>query len=471
MSTAKKIDWYPVERQALPAVLIGAEKPLGASLPNPLATTTRDVVLGLTRTPDASGSDIPAIILVGSARKEVFAWISTYAEETFPLSQFCRVLSTDDWLDVAFETPALQEVGAVNPIWSSLVLGEMLGQVSADLDVASMALSRASACFSFAMARTALLYPGRENLRTKCAERLSLAEREVRFGRRNITTELLKPIWSAALALEHVSVRHLESIGDLLGVLRVLNPQAATTIESNKGLLSDSAEERVKGFDIVADSLFAGRPSDHMSRSYSTLCLAAAALLAGRGTSHIQLLAPISKDLPDVFAWYGLLAGVVGPRCWDKAWTHQAKGVERALRQFFRPDEPVQADICWAEYDWLARTYDSIEALTALPRNFPNGLTIELLPGVACQFRLGEQVGMSRFRMDQPRSTAEQKDSPNAKHVDEVEKALELLHQVQALLQKQIPESDKQLGLFAERELLPPQKSKRSKESRSRKTS
>ncbi len=465
-----KIDWYPVERQALPAVLMGVEKPLGTTLPNPLATSTRDAVLGLIRMPETDGSNIPAIVLVGSARREVFSWISSYAEEVFPLSQFGRVLSTDDWLDIAFEAPALQVVGAVNPIWPSLVVGEMLGQVSADLDVASMALSRASACFSFAMARTALLYPARENLRTKCAERLSLAEREARFGRRNITTELLKPIWSAAFALEHASVKHSEFVSDVLGVLRVLNPKAATTIESNKGLLSDSAEERVKGFDMVTDSLFAGRPTDHMSRSSSALCFAAAALLAGRGTSHIQLLAPVSQDFPDVFVWFGLLAGVAGPRYWDKAWTHQAKGVERVLRQFFRPDEPVQADICWVEYDWLARTYDSIEVLTALPRNFPSGLTIELLPGVACQFRLGEQGGMSRSRVDKPHSIAEPKNSPNSKHTEEVVKVLEMLRQAQELLQKQIQESDKQSGLFSEQELPLPQKSKRRKENHSRKT-
>ena len=66
----------------------------------------------------------------------------------------------------------------------------------------------------------------------------------------------------------------------------------------------------------------------------------------------------------------------------------KTKGVEKALRQFFRPDEPVMADLCWPEYEWLSKTYDSHEALSTIPKNALRSLAIELLPGVNCQFRL-----------------------------------------------------------------------------------
>lgn len=224
----------------------------------------------------------------------------------------------------------------------------------------------------------------------KCAERLASAEREPRFGRRNITTDLLRHVWSAAIALEQVPIESLDFVSILLEALGGLNPEVSRLIRANDALLRDSAEQRVTGFDAVVDSLRDLRATVFRDRDSRAMALAVAALLAGRGTSHVQLLAPTARDFPEVLVWYGLLAGLVGPRHWDRAWTQQAKGIERALRQFFRPDEPVQADICWVEYDWLARTYDSVEALTRLPRSFLSGLAIEIIPGVVCQFRLGE---------------------------------------------------------------------------------
>lgn len=470
MSTAITIDWYPVERQSLPAILKGIEKPSGSPLPNPLATSSKDVVLGIANLTGVIESSFPSIMLVGSARKEVLAWISTYAEEAFPLSQFCRVLSTDDWLDLASEQPSSQLIGPANSLWSSLVLGEMLGQVSSDQDVSTIALSRASACFSFAIARTTLLYPHRDTLRNKCADRLSFVENNSRFGRKNISTALLKPIWSAAFAVERIAIGSSDFATYLLGLLKILAPQVLALIESNKLLLSDSAEERVKGFDSIVDYLFAESKHNRISRSHSALCFAVAALLAGRGTSHIQLLGPVAQDFPDAFPWYGLLAGMVGQQYWDKAWSQQVKGVERTLRQCFRLDEPVQADICWIEYDWLARTYDSPEAFSMLPRNFPSGLAIELLPGVICQFRLEDHFG-AKLRNEASKTPTEPAKPTNVDNTKEIARVLEMLRQAQELLQKQVPEANKQFGLFVEQELPTTQKPKRSRESRARKSS
>lgn len=457
------LDWYPLERQALPAVLLGLEKPGGLRQSDPFSASTRDVMLGMTTTHGVGSGSLPAIALLGPARKEVFSWVSTYAEGAFPISQFCRVLATEDWTDVAFENPLAPAIGAVHPMWSSLVLGEMLGQIGAVPDLASIPLTRASACFSFAMARTALLYPQREGPRVKCSERLSLAEREPRFGRRNITTDVLRPIWSAAVALEQVPIDSLDFVPVLLEALEGLNPEVLRLVRANVALLSDSAEERVTGFDAVVDSLFDLRVTDSRERNSRAMALAAAALLAGRGTSHIQLLAPAAKDFPEVLVWYGLLAGLVGPRHWDRAWTQQAKGIERALRQFFRPDEPVQADICWVEYDWLAHTYDSVDALTRLPRSFPSGLAIEIIPGVVCQFRLGEHGASLRTSADPRADTNELDGRRPLAESGALSKALEMLAQVQMLLKGQIHNDVRQPGLFGTEPAPKAQKNKRGK--------
>ena len=457
------LDWYSVERQALPAVLLGLERPAGLRQSDPFSVGSPDVVLGMTTNHGGGSGSLPALALLGTARKEVFSWVSTYAEGVFPLSQFCRVLAAEDWADVAFENPLSPAIGAVHPMWSSLVLGEMLGQVGAVPDLASIPLSRASACFSFAMARTALLYPQREGPRVKCAERLSLAEREPRFGRRNITTDMLRPVWSAAVALEQVPIDNLDFVPILLQALGGLNPEVLRLVRENVALLSDSAEERVTGFDSVADSWFDSRVTGSHERNSRAMALAAAALLAGRGTSHIQLLAPAAKDFPEVLVWYGLLAGLVGPRHWDRAWTQQAKGIERALRQFFRPDEPVQADICWVEYDWLARTYDSVEALTRLPRSLPSGLAIEIVPGVVCQFRLGEHGASLRTIVDPRTDTHELDVRRHSASPDTLSKALEMLAQVQLLLEGQNSKNVHQPGLFGAEHAPKPQKTKRTK--------
>lgn len=128
------------------------------------------------------------------------------------------------------------------------------------------------------------------------------------------------------------------------------------------------------------------------------------------------------------------------------------KGVERTLRQCFRLDEPVQADICWIEYDWLARTYDSPEAFSMLPRNFPSGLAIELLPGVICQFRLEDHFG-AKLRNEASKTPTEPAKPTNVDNTKEIARVLEMLRQAQELLQKQVPEANKQFGLFVEQEL------------------
>lgn len=459
------LDWYPVDRQELAAVLLGAEKPINARHADPYSANTRDVVVGMRSPLGAHEASVPAIILVGSSRREVFSWVSTYAEEVFPLSQFCRVLGAEDWSADVLGGSHLVTVGAVNPVWPSLVLGEMLGQVGADPDVATMPLSRASACFSFGIARTVLLYPRQEKLRTTCAERLALAEREPRFGRRNITTESLRKVWSAALALERVPMfgAGSEFVRGFLEVLGALNRTAHRHVQSSNGLLSDSAEERVGGFDVVVDSFSGTQAKESVERDSRAIALAAAALLAGRGTSHIQLLATVSRDLPEVFVWYGLLAGVVGPRFWDKAWMQQAKGVERALRQFFRADEPVQADICWAEYEWLAQTYDSVEMLLRLPRSFPSGLAIEIVPGVVCQFRLGEHGPGVRASAESRAGSSEPVSYRASVSAAAVSKAIELLTEAKQLLEGAKSKDVRQPGLFGAEEPPRPQKARRNK--------
>jgi len=422
-----------------------------------------DVVLGISDD-EHSGDPIIAVALVGSSEKELFSWISTYAEEAFPLTQFCRVCSIEDWTQLELQTRIESMVGIVSPIWSSIVLGEMLGQADADTNIVGVPLARATACFSFAIARTVLLYSGHEIARNRCIERLVMVERDSRFVRRHITVELLRKVWSVALSLQNVPNESLNVLDTVLQVVGAIDKQAADLLATNNLLLSDSAEDRVEGFDVIADVLIGRLTSNAIGRDAGTVALAAAAVLAGRGTSHILLLASAAKIFPEVLVWYGLLAGVLGPSYWDKAWRQHAKGVERSLRQFFRPDEPVAEDICWLEYEWLTKTYGTLEVLSAIPKSIPRSLAIEILPGVGCQFRLVGQG--SNVKANEDRYAVDMKDKTGVPAITEsvLVHAVELLtHVQQLLLPHGTPRGQVQLSLFEEDTSIKPSQSSRRK--------
>jgi hypothetical protein len=425
--------WYPLERQELPSLLMGEAAPSakGSSVPT---FGKSDVILGFN---GLNHQPIVSLTLVGERKAELFSWLSTYSEEVFPITQFSRVCSIEDWNELQLQSYKESTIGAVHPIWSSLVLGEMLGQADAELDVASVPLARATACFSFAIARATLLYPGLIGAEEKCIKRMEAVERDPRFTRRHITVKSLKKIWSTARALQEVPRESLSFLDTVIQIVAAVSKKAAKLLASNQDLLSDSAENRVIGFDAVVDTFFGMRNSDAIDREGGAVALAAASLLVGRGTSHIQLLAPATRAFPEVLVWYGLLAGVLGPRNWDKGWMQKTKGVEKALRQFFRPDEPVMADLCWPEYEWLSQTYDSLEVLSTTPKTALRSLAIELIPGVDCQFRLINHEVYSSVHEEQISSKITPKHQVPSITDNAIEQALDLITQAQQLLRPQ----------------------------------
>lgn len=456
------LSWYSLTRQELPEALMRKFKFPSYRMSDPYSTSS-DVVLGISEA-DYNRDSFVAVALVGTAKKEVFSWISTYAEEAFPLTQFCRVCSVEDWKQLQLQTRKESMIGKVSPILTSIVLGEMLGQADADTNVAGIPLARAAACYSFAIVRTLLLYPSLEIAQNMCAERLVMVERDSRFGRRPISVESLMKVMSVAQPLLDVLNESLNVIETVLQIVAAIDKQAAQLLTTNNLLLSDSAEDRVGGFDIVANALFERLNSNAIGRDAGTVALAAAAVLAGRGTSHIHLLASTAKSFPETLVWYGLLSGLLGPRGWDKAWSQQTKCVERALRQFFRPDEPVSADICWSEYEWLSKTFDSLKALSSLPKNTTKSLTIELLPGVNCQFRLGSQVPNTRANEEQRIADMELREMIPVISESTLAKALELLTEAQKLLRLQgFPRSPIQKSLFEGDDSTKPSQSPRRK--------
>ncbi|MBN6742417.1 hypothetical protein JKG47_18235 [Acidithiobacillus sp. MC6.1] len=283
--------------------------------------------------------------------------------------------------------------------WASIAVGEAISQVEGETELQSLPLSRLAGCFTTPVARAALIWGCEQATRT-CVDRLRSLETDRRFGRRPVGINQLMPIWSVVgahidgnLAPAEAATLILESASKHLMDTNSGNAAAAVSAVLNDypELSSDSVEQRVGAFNSLTQQLQHGAMQPLQGTLQSTVAsviIAAAAFLVGRGTSHLFLLQRVQRFAPAAAGWFGAMAALTGPRAWDKAWLRATKGAERLLRPEFTWLEPSGADICWAEFAWLARTFDGQDAFVELPKMLPRTLNIEIVPGAMCQFRI-----------------------------------------------------------------------------------
>ena len=326
---ATNINWYPINRKALPGVLIGME-PLPLSSDSLLDVIKEaDVALGIPKEIDESIKmlDFPNKIMVVDQSKasSLFSWLNTYTKESFPLSQFVRVLSYDDWAMVENEKGDANK-NSRNP-WGCIILGEMLGQSESNSELAQLPLSRAMACFSFAIARSSLAYGSHSHSINITAQRLRMLESDHRFLKRFIKVDDLTRVWTLTTSTSCKDAPPKEAVElvsnalnfslqkDLLGE----SYKPLDVLFSFKDLLSDSAEVRVRAFDQLVDMTI--NIQDHRGDPQITAAtIAAGVFLVGRGTSHIGLLSSVATKYPTCYIWFALLAGISGPKYWHPDW-------------------------------------------------------------------------------------------------------------------------------------------------------
>ncbi|MCS3810503.1 hypothetical protein [Xanthomonas sp. 4461] len=387
--------WYSASKDDVPALAFGEVNARGGGSPTPDDLLGAGVTVGYSREGVQSRDYYPPSLFVLRDKEipEVLSWLKVYAPESFPLSQFARVISNDDWK--AVKKYAGSEVDARADRWACVVLGEILAQGEIDTDVSSVPLSRASACFSTAIARADMAY-GRSELLKICSERLRSVEADSRFLRRQVVSTELHSIW--ALISADVGIgNHIRDIVEL-----VLSAAAsyATGVDGGRivpkisgfpELFGDSAEERVLAFQRLVKALDVDL-NHGSSKQLAAATLAAGAFLVGRGTSHSFLLRKSPIFAPLAFVWFGLMASLLGANGWDTQWSRAVKGVERQLRGKLRLDEPSVCDICWMEYAWLSQTFSGIQVLSEVARLAARTLSIEIVPGAVCQFRLAIEL-------------------------------------------------------------------------------
>lgn len=394
------ISWKMFKPNLLSEALFGFVQPekFGSNYINMVSLDDNLIAVGFSGNDHELSYNPPAIIVVGNdSASEVFSWLKVYAPQTSPLSQFARVISATDWDE--FENIGIYKNSKFHrgDQWASVVLGEILAQGDVDVDLNKIPLSRASACFSTAIARASIVH-GHEYATRTCTDRLLKLETDKRFVRRSVSVESLVPIWSV-MGAQIKDIHQIDIVTEVVieSAKRLYEHYGAATkklqlpeLKQYSALQSDSIEERIIAFRKLSSDImlnFTDRPYS----TYSSALLAAAAFLVGRGTTHAFMLRPLARRLPAVYAWFGLVAALAGPRTWDMDWSRATKGIERLLRTKFDWGEPAVTDLSWAEYSWLSKTFDGGEVFSELPKMFQKALSIEIIPGAMCQLRLAAE--------------------------------------------------------------------------------
>lgn len=395
--------WYAFEREAVPKALQGI---VDMRLNGPAITfgaprpRDGDVVVGFCEHPNYQERIAPLLIVTNEASTfDMFSWIATYAPNTFPLSQFARVISDTDWEDLASLPEDRSYKYLHEDRWASLILGELLAQGDSDSELSGIPFSRANACFSTAIARASLIYPKSGNAFSTCLNRLKKIESDSSFVRRPVLVASFAKVWDTLHTHEYrrsdsnvsSEAQIAEAIDILLAHQSITKASSDIYLSDFLALQSDSIEERVLAFNKLLTQVGA-KVEGEIADTRINAIVASAAFMVGRGTSHIFLLRRLSKVLPSAVLWFGVLAALTGPKCWDAHWLRAVKGIEKHLRIQFNWEEPSPSDLCWHEYAWLAEVYKKGEYFDGLSKNLPNVVSVEIIPGASCQMRLASSV-------------------------------------------------------------------------------
>lgn len=418
-----EIRWATIDREDLLDVLLGEHQPpdLDRRMQPDLAPRGARLAVGYRGARDRGGYGTPSLIVIpDETATETFSWLRTFADEVSPLSQYGRVALASDWrrFEVQKETPCIGEQRPDR--WSSIAVGEVLSQIEGETSLQNLPLSRFAGCFTTPVARAALIW-GHDEATQTCTNRLRQLESDRRFARRPVGIEQLLPVWAIASANIKENLPPSEAasyvldagVGYFKANDRKYVPSASPLIlKEAQGFTSDSIEERVGAFNRLASNILQRAHSDRgvVPSALDSLLLAAAAFQVGRGTSHVFLLQRVQGFAPTAAAWFGAMAALTGPRAWDKAWLKAAKGAERLLRPEFSWLDTSGADIGWAEFAWMAGTFDGLDVFLELPKMLPRTLGIEIVPGAVGQFRLaGESAEIEPKPLRAPQHSARER--------------------------------------------------------------
>lgn len=393
----EELVWFSLDKDAIPGVASGVSSPKGAKFLSPEAAYSAggSVAAGYVVNEHSGfrvGRSPDVFVIRDFSGGDIFSWLKTFSSDSFPISQFARVLTIKEW-DAVSRNIQLQRDPYLDR-WSCVILGEAVAQGGGEGDIGSIPLSRAAACFTATMARVKSIYSA-DGVTRLCADRLRQIEADRRFVRRPVAVEDLVPIWGivssgvddfsdAPSVVEFV----LDAVMRVQSLFEKKDSSPGRILADFGDLYDDSIESRVVSFNRLASYILdSSRSSGRVSQVMSAI-LAAGAFLVGRGTSHFFLLRKLTPLAPSSYIWFGLMAALIGPRGWHGQWARTVKGFERQIAGGFSWAQPVSGDISWDEYSWVSKNVSLGNAFNDVARLVARTLTIEVVPGAVCQLRV-----------------------------------------------------------------------------------
>ncbi|MBV7563675.1 hypothetical protein [Pseudomonas sp. sia0905] len=381
--------WYCFERTNLPEALfaVGDLESLSGGLQNELKPE-QELTFGYVNAPSKLDCNSPSLLILSDSKgAEVLAWVSTYSPESFPLSQFSRLVKYSDYKLLSNKKIDARVFWPRKDRWASVVLGEILAQGDSDASISSLPLSRAQAVFTTPIAKSAIFHAN-DGVVNTCIDRLRLLEKDRDFVERTVSIDELLPVWERVGCFWDEAYP-IKKLTDLLPLPKSKDDLFSSGVDLAQypDLLSDSAEKRVLEFRRFIREIPVVLAADRFNPLVPA-SLAVAAFFVGRSTSHVFLLKEVSKDFPTVFVWFGLVAALMGPTYWDVNWSRAVKGIEKGFHSKFDWVDSSQADLSWVEYSWLNKVSKSNEPYADIPKLLPKVLSLEIIPGAVCQLRL-----------------------------------------------------------------------------------
>lgn len=381
--------WYCFDKTNLPEALfaVGELSSLLGGQQDGLKSE-QELTFGYIKTPTKLERNGPDLLVVSDSKAaEILAWVSTYSPESFPLSQFSRLVKYSDYQLIKNKTVDSRTFWPRKDRWASVVLGEILAQGDSDTPISNLPLSRAHAVFTTPIAKSAIFHAN-DGVVDACIERLRLVEKDRDFVERSVSVDELIPIWQKLGTFWDESYP-IKKLMDLLPVSNSENDLFSSGLDliQYPDLLSDSVEKRVLAFRKLIKEIPRALSQDRFNPLLPAT-LAMAAFFVGRSTSHVFLLKEISKDFPIVFVWFGVLAALMGPTFWDVSWSRAAMGIEKGFHSNFDWIDSSQADLSWVEYSWIRKVSKGNDSFAEIPKLLPKVLSLEIIPGAVCQLRL-----------------------------------------------------------------------------------
>lgn len=355
---------------------------------------------------DRHSDPLPHYLVVSAAeRRDFFAWMNTYCPFATPLSQWCRVVSDDEFHDLR-TLAIVPTYGRAKSAWGGAIIGEALIHIGTGAKVPQISIAALQSCTSFIAARAYGLWRS-ANARLAAVERYERARDTLGVGNRIVDMLRYEVLWAVLDQLSEdmsdrssdqslpirlavqccMDIRKTGFVGETImsSVAADLGwPSEIVTFEKS------GAEERISLFDSAVERLMGISSNAPQGRLALVELIVAyfAARIGGGSSDHVMLLDRVLQGYPMVAVWYGLVSGLYRPEVWGAEFGGLARLAVRELSFPFRFDDPPRCDVAFDELEVLVEPGVERGALRFRGAT-RRALNVEVAPGVTGMIRLG----------------------------------------------------------------------------------